>query len=125
MPVADLSKSTAFYEALGFLPNPQFTGETASCIVISDTIHLMLLPHATFTRFTPKQICDTKTSTQVLLTLTCASREEVDGLVAKALEAGGSVQDEAQDHGFMYDHGFSDPDGHGWGLVYMYGSPPQ
>lgn len=125
LPVAHLPKSTAFYKALGFNLNSDFSGDTASCIVISDTIHVMLLTHEKFTSFTPKSICDTKTSTEALHTLTCATREELDELVAKALVAGGSTHGEAEDDGFMYQFGFSDPDGHQWGLCHMTAMPSQ
>ena len=125
LPVADLPKAVAFYKALGFDQNLQFSGDDASCIVISDVIHVMLGTHAKFTSFTPKAICDTKTSCEMLLSLSCASREEVDGLVAKALSAGGSTQGKPEDEGFMYQHDFSDPDGHQWGLFYMSGMPPE
>lgn len=125
LPVADLPKSMAFYNALGFDHNPQFTDDSASCIVISDVIHVMLMTHPKFTSFTPKSICDTKTSTEVLLSLSCASREEVDGLVAKALSAGGSTQGKPEDDGFMYQDDFSDPDGHQWGIFHMSAMPPQ
>jgi uncharacterized protein len=124
LPAADPAKSMSFFKELGFDHNPEFTGDTAACIVISDTIYAMFVEHAKFTSFTPKSICDTKTSTEVLLTLSCSSREEVDQMVAKALSAGGSVHGEPDDYGFMYQHGFSDPDGHQWGLSYMSGPPP-
>src|SRR3569623_14080 len=101
LPVANLSKSMAFYEALGFSRNPQFTGDYAGCIVISDT----------------------SKAVEVLLNLTCESREEVDSLVAKALAAGGSTYDKPEDFGFMYTHSFVDPDGHGWGLFHMNATP--
>jgi len=125
LPAADPSNSMAFFKALGFDHKPEFTGETASCIVINDTINVMFVEPSKFTSLTPKSICDTKTSTEVLLTLSCASREEVDGLVAKALVAGGSVHGEPDDYGFMYQHGFSDSDGHQWGLSYMSKMPPR
>jgi uncharacterized protein len=125
LPAADPSKSMAFFKALGFDHDPQFSGDTASCIIISDTIRAMFITHERFTSFTPKSICDTKTSTEVLLTLSCSSREEVDELVAKALKAGGTTHGEPDDYGFMYQFGFSDPDGHQWGLSYMSGPPPQ
>jgi len=125
LPVADLPKSMAFFKTLGFDHNPQFTDDTASCIVISDVIHVMLLTHSKFTSFTPKSICDTRTSAEVEITLSCVSREEVDGLVAKALSAGGSTDGEPKDYGFMYQHGFCDPDGHQWGLIHMSAMPPQ
>jgi uncharacterized protein len=119
LPVADVPKSAAFFKALGYSHNPQFIDDTAACIVVSDTVSVMLLTHAKFRDFTPKAICDTSQAAEVLLTLTCASREQVDGLIAKALAAGGSTYDKPEDYGFMYTHSFVDPDGHGWGLVHM------
>jgi predicted lactoylglutathione lyase len=125
LPVANLSKSMAFYEALGFSLNPQFTGDDAACMAISDTIFVMLAPHDKFREFTPKAICDTSKAVEVLLNLTCESRDEVDGLVAKAIAAGGSTYDKPEDFGFMYTHSFVDPDGHGWGLFHMSATPAQ
>lgn len=125
LPVADLPKSIAFFKALGFSQNLQFTDDTGTCIVVSDTISVMLLTHARFRDFTPKAICDTGKAVEVLLNLSCESRDEVDGLVAKALAAGGSTYDEPEDHGFMYSHSFVDPDGHGWGLFHMNAMPAQ
>jgi hypothetical protein len=115
LPVADLPKSIAFFKALGFSHNPQFTDDTGACIVVSDTILVMLLTHVRFRNFTPKAICDTSKAVEVLLTLSCESREQVDRLVAKAVAAGGSTYDKPEDYGFMYTHSFVDPDGHGWG----------
>lgn len=123
LPVADLARSMAFFKALGFAHNPQGTDDTGACIVISDTILVMLLTHARFRGFTPKDICDTGRAVEVLLTLSCESREQVDDLVARALAAGGSTYDRPEDYGFMYTHSFVDPDGHGWGLIHM-GSMP-
>ena len=85
----------------------------------------MLLTHARFRDFTPKAICDTHEAVEVLLSLSCQSREEVDDLVAKALAAGGSTYDEPEEFGFMYTHSFVDPDGHGWGLLHMSAMPAQ
>lgn len=119
LPVADVDKSLAFYQALGYSPNPQFTGDGASCVTINDTIALMLLPHDKFRQFSPKEICDTSKALQVLLTLTCESRAEVDTMVARALANDGATHDQAEDFGFMYTHSFMDPDGHGWGLAHM------
>lgn len=119
LPVADLPKSMAFFRALGFSHNPQFSDDSAGCIVVSDTILVMLLTHARFRGFTPKAVCDTSKSVEVLHTLTCESREQVDDLVARALAAGGSTHDKPEDLGFMYSHSFIDLDGHGWGLAYM------
>ena len=123
LPVADLPKSLAFFTALGFSYNPQFSGETAACIVVSDTIFVMLATHDAFRGFTPKAVCDTSTAVEVLINLRCESRDEVDDLVAKAIAAGGSTYDEPEDEGFMYSHSFVDPDGHGWGLFYMTAMP--
>jgi predicted lactoylglutathione lyase len=124
VPVADLPKSVAFFQALGYSLNPQFSGDTAACIVISETISVMLLTHAKFREFTPKAICDTNQAVEVLINLSCESRQEVDDLVARAIAAGGSTYDKAEDFGFMYTHSFVDPDGHGWGLFHLSAPPP-
>jgi predicted lactoylglutathione lyase len=113
----------AFFKALGYSHNPQFTDDTAACIVIGETISVMLLTHAKFREFTPKAICDTTKAVEVLISLSCESRQEVDALVAKALAAGGSTYDKPEDFGFMYTHSFVDPDGHGWGLLHL-NAPP-
>jgi hypothetical protein len=125
LPVADLEKSIAFFKALGFSRNPQFSDDTAACIVVSDDIFVMLGTHAKFKEFTPKEICDTSKAVEVLISLSCSSREEVDALVAKALAAGGSTYDMPEDFGFMYTHSFIDLDGHGWGLLHMTETPQQ
>lgn len=119
LPVLDLPRSVAFFTALGFRFNPQFTDDTAACMIVSDDILVMLLTLPKFKAFTPKPICDAKRSTEVLLCLSCESRARVDELVSAAVSAGGSLYSEAQDHGFMYGHGFQDPDGHIWELAYM------
>ena len=119
LPVADLPRSIAFFTALGFTINPQWTDDTAACMVISDTIFAMLLTHEKFASFSPKPIADTSQVLQVLLTLSRESREAVDAIVAAALAAGGTTTDEPQDHGFMYDHSFLDLDGHAWGVMWM------
>jgi uncharacterized protein len=119
LPVADVGKSLAFFKALGFSHNPRFSDENGACIIISDTIFVMLLAHAKFRDFTPKAVCDTSKAVEVLLSLACESREQVDSLVAKAIAAGGSTYDKPEDLGFMYSHSFVDPDGHGWGLFHM------
>ena len=123
LPVADLPRSKAFFQALGYSLNPQFTGDDAACVVISDTIFVMLGTHSKFREFTPKAICDTNQAVEVLINLSCESRQEVDDLVAKAIAAGGSTYDKPEDFGFMYTHSFLDPDGHGWGLFHM-SAPP-
>lgn len=118
LPVADLVKSLAFFKALGFEQNPQMSSEAGACVVINESIFVMLSSHDLFRSFTPKAICDTNSAVEVLISLKCASREAVDSLVAKALAAGGTTYDEPEDLGFMYSHSFVDPDGHGWGLFY-------
>jgi hypothetical protein len=119
LPVSDLRQAIAFYEALGYKRNPQLSDDTASGIVISDTITVMLGTKVRFQELSPKPLSDAKTSCQVLLTLTCESREAVDALVAKAVAAGGTKAHEPEDYGFMYQCGFYDLDGHGWGLTWM------
>jgi predicted lactoylglutathione lyase len=127
LPVKNVERSCAFFSALGYSFNPQFSNDSALCMVVSDTIHVMLLAEPFFQTFTAKPIADASRSTEVLICLSCASRAEVDGLVAKALAAGGTAPRAPQDHGFMYGHGFEDPDGHIWELMYMDPSaaPPQ
>ena len=127
LPVRDLKASMAYYKALGFDHNPQFTDDTAACIVISDTIFVMLLTEPKFQSFTPKKIADAKTTSEVLLCLSRESRAGVDELVKKATAAGGTTYAEAKDYGFMYQHGFQDPDGHIWEIFWMdpKGMPPQ
>lgn len=119
LPVADLPKSMAFFQALGYSFNPQFTDDTAACMVISEDIYAMLLTHAKFQGFTPKAIADATKTTEVLIALNFDSRAEVDAVVARAVAAGGSIYNEPQDHGFMYGHGFQDPDGHIWEVFWM------
>ncbi|HEX7959492.1 MAG TPA: VOC family protein [Terriglobales bacterium] len=119
LPVKDLQKSVDFFGKLGFKFNSQFSDETAACMIVSDDIYVMLLTEAKFKGFTPKQICDASSSTEVLLCLSSESRDEVNELVRKAVAAGGRTYKEPQDHGFMYGHGFQDLDGHIWELAYM------
>jgi predicted lactoylglutathione lyase len=124
LPVADLKKSRRFFSSLGFSFNEQFSNEDAACLVIDDNIFVMLLSHRHFKQFTRKQISDSRTSTEVLLCLSCDSREEVDSLVNKAVKAGGRIPREPEDHGFMYGHAFEDLDGHIWELLYLE-KPPE
>lgn len=119
LPVKDLPKSIEFYTKLGYTVNPQFTGETAMCMTISEDIYAMLGTHATLKSLTTKEICDTTKYTSALISLSCDSRAQVDELVAKAIAAGGSTSGEPTDHGFMYSHDFEDLDGNGWGLFWM------
>jgi predicted lactoylglutathione lyase len=119
LPVKDLPRSRAFFEALGYGFNPEFSNSEGACCVISEHIYAMLLTEPFFKGFTKKPIADAKQSTEVLICLSCESRAQVDELVARAIAAGGSAPNAKQDHGFMYSHGFEDLDGHVWELVYM------
>ena len=120
LPVADLKRATAFYETIGATKNPQFSDDTASCMVFSDTIYAMLLTHAKYAQFTSKEIVDARKSSEVLIALSADSRAEVDALVEKA-KTGGVVIDPTptQDFGFMYGRSFEDPDGHIWEVFWM------
>jgi uncharacterized protein len=119
LPVKDLDRSVAFFTRLGFTFDQNFTDETATCMVVSDDIFVMLLTEAKFKTFTPKAIADATKTTEVLVCLSCESRAEVDETVRKAVAAGGTTYNEPQDHGFMYGHGFQDLDGHIWELIAM------
>jgi predicted lactoylglutathione lyase len=120
LPVKDLDKSKAFFTALGYSFNPQFTSENGAGMVIAEgSIYAMLLTEPFFKTFIDKPIVQAKEATEVLVCLGCESREEVDALVAKAIAAGGRAPRPPQDHGFMYAHAFEDLDGHIWELVWM------
>jgi uncharacterized protein len=119
LPVKDLNRSIQFFTHLGFSFNAQFTNENATCMIIEENIFVMLLVEDFFQSFTTKQISNSKTATEVLLALSYDSRERVDAMVTKALEAGGTTPIPAKDLGFMYQHGFEDPDGHLWEVFYM------
>ena len=124
LPVKDLDKSKAFFSALGYTFNPQFSNEQGACMIISEnSIYAMLLTETFFKSFIDKPIARAHEVTEVLNCLSCESREEVDGIIAKALAAGGKTPRPPQDHGFMYAHSFEDLDGHIWELVYMSGAP--
>ncbi|AWG25275.1 VOC family protein [Flavobacterium kingsejongi] len=119
LPVNDLKRSIAFFTALGYQFNPQFTDDNATCMIISDTIYVMLLVKPFFKTFTPKEISDAFKTTEVLICLSAESREAVDDLVTKAVKAGGKAPAAKQDQGWMYGHGFEDLDGHLWEVMYM------
>ena len=120
LPVTDLDRSKAFYEAVGAVNNPAFTDDTAACMVFSDVIHTMLLTHEKWATFTAKAIPDAHTHAQVLLCVSADSREAVDGQVDKAVAAGGKADPTpTQDYGFMYGRSFEDPDGHIWEVMWM------
>ena len=120
LPVGDLARANAFYQAIGATKNEQFCDETASCMVFSETIHAMLLTHDKFRQFTPKKIADARTSSEVLICISADNREAVDGMVGKAKAAGGTADPSPkQDFGCMYGRSFEDPDGHIWEVMWM------
>ncbi|HJU19009.1 MAG TPA: VOC family protein [Stellaceae bacterium] len=120
LPVRDLARATAFYEAVGAAKNAQFSDGTASCMVFSETIHAMLLTHDKFRQFTPKPIADARTTSEVLICLSADSRAAVDAMIDSAGRAGGRMDPcPRQDHGFMYGRSFEDPDGHIWEVIWM------
>ncbi|MEG2803040.1 VOC family protein [Stenotrophomonas sp.] len=125
LPVRDLAASKAFFAALGYTFNPTFTDENAACMIISDSIFVMLLVEPFFAGFTPRPISDARTATEVITCLSAASRAAVDTLVDKALGAGASEPMPARDYGFMYQRGFQDLDGHLWEIAHMDGEPGQ
>ncbi|MBL8602419.1 MAG: VOC family protein [Myxococcales bacterium] len=119
VPVKDLDRSKGFFEALGFKVNAQFTNEQAACIVVSEHHYIMLLVEPFFATFTPKTLVDAKTQTEQLVALSHPSREAVDAIVAAAVAAGGRSYAKPVDHGFMYQWGFEDLDGHLWEHFWM------
>lgn len=124
LPVKDLDRSKTFFSVMGYEFDPMFTDEKATCMIISDSIYVMLLLEPFFVSFTGKKVCDTREANEALLCLALESREAVDELIGKARAAGADIK-EAQDHGFMYQCSFDDLDGHRWELVHMSGEPPQ
>lgn len=125
--VKDLNRSVEFFTKLGYTFNPQFTNELATCMIISDTIYVMLLTEPFFQSFsTKKQLADTSKVFEVSICLSCESRDEVNDIVAKAEAAGATIPDAANDHGWMYQHSFDDLDGHHWEYAWMDpAGPPQ
>jgi uncharacterized protein len=119
LPVKDLNKSVEFFTKLGYEFNPQFTDENATCMIVAENIFVMLLVEKFFKTFAPKGVCDTTKCAEVLVALSFENRAEVDAMVAKAIAAGGTTYKEPQDHGFMYQHGFQDLDGHIWEIFFM------
>lgn len=119
LPVADVAKATAFYEAIGFEKNEMFSNEQASAMAWSDTISVMLLDKPFFATFTTKRIIDAREETGALLALSRDSRSDVDGFTEAALAAGGRELHDPEDLGFMYSRAFEDLDGHGWGPFFM------
>jgi hypothetical protein len=124
LPVANLTQSTSFYEAIGGTKNQQFSDETGSCIVFSETIFVMLLTHEKYANFESRPIADAHKSSQFLIALSEDSREAVDGVIDRVTRAGGRADpNRPQDHGFMYGRSFADPDGHTWEIFWMDQAP--
>ena len=119
LPVQDLEKSKGFYTKLGYTVNPQFSDETAACIVVSEDIYFMILTHNKFKQFTHKEISDATRTSEVLVALSADSKEKVNEIADNALKAGGKVNLDPQDLGFMYSRSVSDPDGHILEIIWM------
>jgi uncharacterized protein len=119
LPVKDLPSTMAFFKALGYSFNPQFTDENAACLVLGDDIFVMLLAEPFFKTFIARDIADTSRVAEMILSLSVDSRQAVDDLVSKALAAGGYPSKPANDLGFMYSWSFLDRDGHHWEVFYM------
>lgn len=124
LPVADVASATAFYEAIGFERDVDFSNDVASSMVWSDTITVMLLAHEFYATFTDKRIIDARTQSGALLCLSFDSRDAVDAHAAAAVKAGGREVREPQDYGFMYGRAIEDPDGHGWEAMWMDAAAP-
>lgn len=119
LPVKDLNRSINFFTRLGFSFNTHFTNDQGACMIVSEDIFVMLLVEKCFKTLTKKQVADATKSTEAILALSAESREAVDELVSRALKAGATIPNRKQDQGWMYGHGFQDPDGHLWESVYM------
>lgn len=120
LPVSDLAKSRAFMEALGAVNEPRFTDDTAACMTISESIHVMLLTRDKFAQFTPAPIADARAVSEVLLCLSSDSPESVDSTVERAAAAGGTADPSPkQEYGVMYGRSVADPDGHIWEIMWM------
>jgi predicted lactoylglutathione lyase len=119
LPVKDLNRSVEFFTRLGYTFNPQFTNENATCMIISDTIYIMLLTETFFQTFTTKQIIDAHTQVECIICLSADSKDAVNDMVDKAETAGATIPNPATDYGFMYQHSFADLDGHHWEYVWM------
>ncbi|PVE25060.1 hypothetical protein DC522_07540 [Microvirga sp. KLBC 81] len=119
LPVKDLQRSVRFFKAMGFGLNPEFSDESAACIVIADNIFAMLLTEAKFREFARKPVADASRMAEMLTSLSVESRARVNQLVDRALAQGGREVREPEDHGFMFGRSFSDLDGHIWEIIYM------
>jgi uncharacterized protein len=119
LPVTDLPRSIAFYTAMGFTQNLQFSDDTAACMVISEENYVMLLTHEKFKGFSDAPIPDARKTTGLIIALELASHAAVDATAKAALAKGGSEPRPARDLGFMYNRTIADPDGHRWEPFFM------
>ena len=119
LPIKDMARSRAFFEALGLTFNARFTNEQGACLEIGENFYAMLLVEPFFQGFTTKPISNAHQATEVLLALSVDSRTEVEEVVRKAVAAGATTPNAPQDHGFMFQHGFADLDGHQWEVFWM------
>ena len=119
LPVKDLNETVDFFTKLGFAFNPQFTDENATCMIVNNDIFVMLLVEKFFKTFTKKELCDTTKDTEVIVALSTESREKVDQMINKVIEAGGKEHRKPQYHGWMYVRSFEDINGHLWEVIYM------
>lgn len=111
LPVTDLDRAKAFYESLGTTIVPEFTDENAACVKWDESVFFMVLKKEYFATFTSKSVVLGSEGAQVITALSRDSREDVDAIRAKILEAGGSENKDPQDYGFMYSVSMADPDG--------------
>jgi uncharacterized protein len=117
LPIKDLNRTVDFFTKLGFSFNPQFTDENATCMIIGEDIFVMLLVEKFFKSFTKKEICDATKDAEVIIALSAESREKVDQMINRVINAGGREPREPQDHGWMYGRSFQDIDGHLWEVI--------
>ncbi|MFA9186889.1 VOC family protein [Flavobacterium sp. FBOR7N2.3] len=118
LPVRDLNRSVAFFTQLGFSFNPKYTDEKATCLIIGKNINAMLLVEEFYSTFTNKQICNTDTTSEVLIAISVETREQVDEIITKAVKAGETEYMETKDYGWMYQRTFLDIDGHHWEIFF-------
>lgn len=119
LPIQDMARSRAFFESLGLRFNPRFTNEQGACLEIGENFYAMLLVEPFFQGFTKKPVGNAHQATEVILALSVDGRAEVDEVIRKAVAAGASTPNAPVDHGFMYQHGFADLDGHQWEVFWM------
>lgn len=123
--VKELQRSISFFTSLGYKFNPDFTDDSATCMIVSDDIFVMIHTEERFKTFIPHSLCDPKEATEMTLCLSCESKEEVDQTVRRAVDAGGKSYRDPKEYGFMYWHAFQDPDGHIWELAHLASMPPK